>query len=136
MSLVAPRPQRGLPKARFHSVALVVADRQRAVARYTEKFGLDIIEHGPGTDSRGGVVGRKGEVGGVHLCDIPSFDPQCPVEPGTSGLDFRIPGDLRAGCAALRAHGVRFSVSPRRRSRGWEAQIVDPDGNVLRLTPE
>jgi catechol 2,3-dioxygenase-like lactoylglutathione lyase family enzyme len=125
-----------LPRTRFGSVALVVSDLPRAVAWYTGRLGLDVIEKGPAPDDHWVVVGRKGYVGGVHLCDIPTFDPDYAVEPGNSGIDLKVPGDFLAGCAALAENGVQFSVPPGQRSWGWEAKVVDPDGNELRLTPE
>jgi catechol 2,3-dioxygenase-like lactoylglutathione lyase family enzyme len=125
-----------VPKASFHSIALVVADRKRSVAWYTQNLGLDVIEQGTGTDPHWVVVGRKGQKGGVHLCDIPTFDPAYLVEPGNSGIQLDLPGDFRAACAALEKNGVHFLVPPRKRSWGWEAQVVDPDGNEIRLNPE
>ncbi|MGA8542147.1 MAG: VOC family protein [Thermoplasmata archaeon] len=124
-----------MPEATFHSVALVVADRVRSVTWYTQKFGLDIIEQGTGDDAHWVVVGRKGQKGGVHLCDIPTFDPAFPVEPGESGIQFDLPGDFRKSCAMLKANGVKFSTPPTKRPWGWYAKIVDPDGNEIRLNP-
>ena len=125
-----------LPAIRFGSVALVISNLKRSVEWYTKKLGLDIIEQGSGDDSHWVVVGRKGLNGGIHLCDIPTFDPKFPVEPGESGLDLKVPGDFHASCAALEANGVSFCIPVRKLSWGWEAHIVDPDGNELRLTPE
>jgi len=127
---------RSIPKVRFGSVALVIADLKRSVEWYTDILGLDVIERGTGEDAHWVVVGRNGLNGGIHLCDIPTFDPKFPVEPGESGLDLKVPGEFRASCAALEANGVRFIVPVRRLSWGWEAHIVDPDGNQIRLTPE
>jgi catechol 2,3-dioxygenase-like lactoylglutathione lyase family enzyme len=126
----------GFPKATFHSVALVVADRQRSVAWYSQTLGLDVIEQGPGDDAHWVVVGRKGQNGGVHLCDIPTFDPAVPVEPGESGIQFDLPGEFRRSCAALKANGVRIVTPPTKRPWGWYAKIVDPDGNEIRLSPK
>lgn len=123
-----------IPKASFHSIALVVADRKRALEWYTSKLGLDEIE-GNGAVDHWVVVGRKGKRGGVHLCDIPTFDPAFPVEPGESGIQFDLPGDFRRSCAALKANGVRFVQPPTKRPWGWYATVVDPDGNELRLNP-
>jgi catechol 2,3-dioxygenase-like lactoylglutathione lyase family enzyme len=124
-----------LPRAAFHSVALVVADRDRAVEWYTQKLGLDVIERGAGNDAHWVVVGRKGQPGGIHLCDIPTFDPAFPVEPGESGIQLDLPGDFRRSCAALRANGVTFRTPPTKRPWGWYAKVVDPDGNEIRLNP-
>jgi catechol 2,3-dioxygenase-like lactoylglutathione lyase family enzyme len=129
------RPSR-IPRASFHSIALVVSDKRRAVQWYTENLGLDVVEQGSGTDDHWVVVGRKGENGGVHLCDIPTFDPAFPVEPGESGIQLDLPGDFRRSCAALKANGVRFVTPPTKRPWGWYAKVVDPDGNEIRLNPK
>jgi catechol 2,3-dioxygenase-like lactoylglutathione lyase family enzyme len=130
------QPAVRVPRATFHSVALVVADRTRSVRWYTKNLGLDVIEQGAGDDAHWVVVGRKGQNGGVHLCDIPTFDPAFPVEPGESGIQFDLPGDFKKSCAALKANGVRFSTPPTKRPWGWYAKIVDPDGNEIRLNPK
>lgn len=70
----------------FHCVALVVSNRKRAVAWFTHKLGLDVIEQDIGHDTHWVVVGRKGQKGGVHLRDMPTFNPAFPVEPGNRGL--------------------------------------------------
>jgi len=132
----AERPSAKIPKATFHSVALVVSDRKRSVAWYVQNLGLDVIEQGTGDDGHWVVVGRRGQNGGVHLCDIPTFDPTFPVEAGESGIQFDLPGDFKKSCAALKANGVRFSTLPTKRPWGWYAKIVDPDGNEIRLNPK
>jgi catechol 2,3-dioxygenase-like lactoylglutathione lyase family enzyme len=131
----AKKTSPGLPKPIFHTVAMVISDLKRSVEWYTTNFGLDVIEQGPGSDEHWIVVGRKGQHAGIHLCDIPTFDPAYPVEPGNSGVEFELPGDFEDACAALEANGVHFTVRPRKRSWGWEAQVADPDGNEMRLVP-
>ena len=71
----AKRRRARIPKASFHSVALVVSDRQKSVEWYLRNLGLDVIEQGMGDDEHWVVVGRRGLKGGIHLCDIPTFDP-------------------------------------------------------------
>ncbi|MGA8542304.1 MAG: VOC family protein [Thermoplasmata archaeon] len=121
-----------IPKASFHSVAVLVSDRARSLAWYTENFGLDVIEN----DGEWVTVGRRGENGTLHLCRITEFDPAFSLEPGESGIQFDLPGDFRASCAALQANGVRFVTPPTRRPWGWYAKIADPDGNEIRLNPK
>jgi catechol 2,3-dioxygenase-like lactoylglutathione lyase family enzyme len=55
----AKRSSGRLPKASFHSVALVVSDRKRSVEWYTKNLGLDVIEQGIGDDAHWVVVGRR-----------------------------------------------------------------------------
>ncbi|MFZ1023778.1 MAG: VOC family protein [Thermoplasmata archaeon] len=129
------KPSSRIPKASFHSVALVVSDRKRSVEWYTRNLGLDVIEQGTGDDDHWVVVGRKGTKGGIHLCDIPTFDPAFSVEPGESGIQLDLPGDFKRSCAALNANGVRFHTPPTKRPWGWYAKVVDPDENEIRLNP-
>ncbi|MFZ0892821.1 MAG: VOC family protein [Thermoplasmata archaeon] len=129
------KPSLRIPKAEFHSIAVVVADRKRSVEWYTKNLGLDVIEQGPGDDDHWVVVGRKGVKGGIHLCDIPTFDPDFPVEPGESGIQLDLPGEFRSSCAKLKANGVRFHTPPKHASWGWYAKVIDPDGNEIRLNP-
>jgi predicted enzyme related to lactoylglutathione lyase len=121
-----------IPKASFHSVAVLVSDRARSVAWYTQNLGLDVIED----DGEWVTVGRKGENGTLHLCTISEFDPAFPLEPGESGIQFDLAGDFRTSCAALRANGVQFVTPPTERPWGWYAKVVDPDGNEIRLNPK
>jgi catechol 2,3-dioxygenase-like lactoylglutathione lyase family enzyme len=134
--LTTRAPARRLPRATFHSVAVVVSDRARSVEWYTRNLGLDVTERGTGDDQHWVVVGRKGQNGGVHLCDIPTFDPAFPVEPGESGIQLDLPGNFKRGCAVLKANGVRFVTAPTKRPWGWYAKISDPDGNEIRLNPK
>jgi catechol 2,3-dioxygenase-like lactoylglutathione lyase family enzyme len=128
-------PSNRIPKASFHSVALVVSDRKGSVAWYTKNLGLEVIEQGIGDDDHWVVVGRRGVKGGIHLCDIPTFDPAFPVEPGESGIQLDLPGNFRRSCAALKANGVQFHTPPTKRPWGCYAKVVDPDGNEIRLNP-
>jgi catechol 2,3-dioxygenase-like lactoylglutathione lyase family enzyme len=128
----AKKPPRRLPRATFHSVAVIVADVERSLAWYTRNFGLDVIEQ----DGEWVTVGRKGRDGTLHLCTIPEFDRSFSLEPGESGIQFDLPGDFRSSCAALQANGVRFVKPPTKRPWGWYAKIADPDGNEIRLNPK
>jgi len=123
------------PKASFHSVAVVVSDRRKAVEWYTKKLGLDVIEDVPEQDGHWVTVGRKGENGTLHLCQFTEFDPSAPLEPGNSGIQFTLPGDFVAACHALEARGVRFHRPPKKESWGWWASVEDPDGNQIMLVP-
>ncbi|MGA7477183.1 MAG: VOC family protein [Thermoplasmata archaeon] len=124
-----------LPKVTFGSVAVVVSDRARSLAWYTKNFGLDVMMK---LDAQAGhwvTVGRKGQNGVVHLCQMTEFDPSFPLEPGNTGIQFHLPGDFRDSCAALEANGVHFTRPPKKEPWGWWAQVADPDGNLIMLTP-
>lgn len=117
----------------FSSVAVVVADRQRATDWYSRTLGLDLL-----VDADHWVtVGRKGVGGALHLCQTSEFEPAATLEPGNSGICLRVPGkDFVADCEALRARGVRFVQEPKKEEWGWGATIADPDGNEIYLAPE
>ena len=117
---------------RFSSVAIVVSDRQKAVAWYTEKLGLDRIAD----SDHWQTVGKKGAPAALHLCQVSEFDPKAPLEPGNTGIALVLPGDFVKSCAALEARGVEFASPPTKYDWGWGASIRDPDGNELYLAPE
>ncbi len=123
------KPQRVSP--RFTSVAVVVADRQKAVAWYTEKLGLDLVDD----HEHWQAVGRKGSPT-LHLCQVTEFEPNGALEPGNTGIALALPGEFRAACAALEAQGVPFVSPPTKYDWGWGATIRDPDGNEFYLHPE
>jgi catechol 2,3-dioxygenase-like lactoylglutathione lyase family enzyme len=120
------------PVPKFMSVAVVVSDRGKAVAWYTEKFGLDRLAD----DGHWQTVGRKGQGGALHLCQVSEFDEKAPLEPGNTGIAFTLPGDFVKSCAALEVRGVKFSSPATKYEWGWGATVRDPDGNEIYLTPE
>lgn len=116
---------------RFLSVAVVVSDRAKAVAWYTEKFGLDHVDD----MDHWQTVGRKGVPGVLHLCQVTEYDKDGQLEPGNSGIAFHLPGDFLAACKALEERGVTFSTPPTKYEWGWGAAVRDPDGNEIYLSP-
>jgi catechol 2,3-dioxygenase-like lactoylglutathione lyase family enzyme len=117
---------------RFASIAVVVSDRTAAVAWYTEKFGLDHIDD----FDHWQTVGLKGRPGVLHLCQVTEYDKDGQLEPGITGIHFRLPGDFRESCAQLELRGVTFSSPPEKYDWGWGATVRDPDGNEIYLSPE
>jgi len=130
------KPSAPLPKASFHTVAVVVSDRKRSVEWYTRKFGLDVVQDVEGQAGHWVTVGRKGQNGTIHLCQFTEFDPDFPLEPGNSGIQFTLPGDFVKACEALEANGVKFHQRATQESWGWWAAVEDPDGNHIMLVPE
>jgi catechol 2,3-dioxygenase-like lactoylglutathione lyase family enzyme len=125
----AKRASGGRPQ--FTSVAVVVSDRQRAVQWYTQTLGLQHladIDHWQ-------TVGEKGRTGELHICQVSEYDDKAPLEPGNTGIAFRLSGDFVAACDALKARGVEFTVPATKADWGWWAMIKDPDGNELCLVP-
>ena len=116
----------------FASVAVVVSDRTRAVAWYTAKFGLDHVDD----MDHWQTVGTKGRPGVLHLCQVSEYDKTAALEPGNTGIHFRLPGKFVDACAELKARGVEFSTPPEKFDWGWGAAVRDPDGNEIYLSPE
>ncbi len=121
------------PSADFSSVAVTVSDRQKSLDWYTHRLGLEIVEVDP-QDPHWVTVGRRGRLGALHLCQAGDY-PDLVLEPGNSGIDLRVDHDFLSACATWKRRGVEFVVPPTERTWGWEAQVRDPDGNVLRITP-
>jgi catechol 2,3-dioxygenase-like lactoylglutathione lyase family enzyme len=115
----------------FASVALVVSDRNRSVKWYTETFGLDHLEN----EEHWQTVGEKGRPVELHICQVSEYDDSAPLEPGNTGIAFRVGGDFVAACDALRDRGVEFSVPPTKAEWGWWAMVKDPDGNEIAILP-
>jgi len=118
-------------KPRFASVAVVVSDRHRSVKWYTETLGLDHVtdmEHWQ-------TVGEKGAPTALHICQVSEYDDKAPLEPGNTGIAFRLSGDFVAACEALKSRGVEFSVPATKEEWGWWAMVKDPDGNEICLVP-
>ncbi len=117
----------------FASIAVLVSDTQRSIDWYTDKLGLEVLDH----DGHWVTVGRKERAGKLHLCRPSDWDPNQRLEPGNSGIMFHLPGkDFAKSCAELKARGVEFSVEPTTESWGTYAMIRDPDGNEHTVMPE
>jgi len=130
---MAPKtPKASTVTPRFMSVAVVVADRKKAVEWYTQKFGLERVAD----SDHWQTVGAKGGSGVLHLCQVSEFDPKATLEPGNSGIAFTLPGDFVKSCAALEARGVEFVSPPTKYDWSWGATVRDLDGNEIYLAPE
>lgn len=135
---MAPRivPRRPTPHPKLRpiavaSVAVVVQSREAAKRWYTEKLGLTIL-----TDMGHWLtVGRRGEGGALHLCQLDEAPPGTALEPGNSGILLVVPGTIQQAYRVLRQRGVEFEGPPEERPWGWDATIRDPDGNALLLMP-
>lgn len=116
----------------FASVAVVVSDPEKSLDWYTNKLGLDVIDH----EDHWITVGRKGRGGKLHLCG-PLGGERPSLEPGNSGILLLLPGkDFQQSCAELERRGVVFSLPPTTESWGTYAMVRDPDGNEHSLMPE
>ncbi len=127
-------PKKAAPRGPyFASVAVLVSDPKRSLAWYTEKLGLDVIDH----ESHWITVGRKGQHGKLHLCQYSEAGDNVGLEPGNSGILLLLPGqDFTASCSELERRGVEFTQLPKTESWGTYATVRDPDGNEHVLMPE
>jgi extradiol dioxygenase family protein len=123
------RPSRSNALPWVASTAVAISDRAKAKEWYTGTLGLKVIMD---TD-HWITVGRKGKGGALHLCQVSELDPKAQLEPGNSGILLLLDGDFHRRCEELEARGVRFKEHPTERPWGWDATIVDPDGNELLL---
>lgn len=120
------KAKRGAPW--MASVAVVVSDREKARAWYTEKLGMTVLQD----MDHWLTVGRKSKGGAIHLCLGPEVGYS--LEPGNTGILVLVDGDLKSECAKLKGRGVDFVHEPTKQPWGvWDATIRDPDGNEILL---
>lgn len=122
------------------TIAIVVADRHRAIRWYRDVLGLQVAYTGPNDPdadpSSGGTPEDAGhwiELGPrrpetrVHLCEMRQ------TEPGPTGITF-LTDDIRSEYERMVAHGVRFLYPPKKMDWGeWLTEFLDPDGNQFDL---
>ena len=122
------------------TVAIVVADRHKAIPWYRDVLGLQIAYIGPndpnaepsseGTPEDAGhwiEFGPRRPRTRVHLCEMPE------IEPGPSGITF-LTDDIQSDYERMRSKGVRFLYPPKHMEWGeWLTEFVDPDGNQFDL---
>jgi len=118
------------PPLYFFATTIMVSNRARSVAWYTEKLGFEVVQD----LGHWVTVGHRGTNGLLHLCQADEIEEE--LSPGIQGITFHIRGDFEAECAALAARGVRFPTPPRQMPWGRYASIADPDDNILTLNPE
>ncbi|MBI4417054.1 MAG: VOC family protein [Euryarchaeota archaeon] len=123
------------------TVAIVVADRRKAIAWYRDVLGLDVAYIGPNDpNAPPGAAGTAEDPGHwievgpprpqtrVHLCELGGE-----AEPGPTGITF-LTSDIHADYERMRAHGVKFLYPPKHMDWGeWLCEFEDPDGNPLDL---
>jgi catechol 2,3-dioxygenase-like lactoylglutathione lyase family enzyme len=113
------------------SVAVVVQSREAAKRWYTEKLGLSVLmDMGHWL-----TVGKRGDGGAIHLCQVDEAGAGVGMEPGNSGILLIVPGTVQDAYEQMRARGVEFTGPPEERPWGWDATIRDPDGNLILLMP-
>ena len=122
------------------TVAIVVANRRKAVAWYRDVLGLAIAYIGPNDPNATSGEGTPENPGHwielgpgrprtrVHLCEMGGE-----VEPGPTGITF-LTSDVHADYERMRLEGVKFLYPPKRMDWGeWLCEFEDPDGNQFDL---
>lgn len=123
------------------TVAVVVADRRKAILWYRDVLGLPVAYIGPNEpDADPSVAGTPEEPGHwielgplrprtrLHLCEMGGT-----TEPGRTGITL-LTDDIRSEYARLHAKGVRFRTPPEKMDWGeWLCDFLDPDGNEFSL---
>jgi catechol 2,3-dioxygenase-like lactoylglutathione lyase family enzyme len=109
---------------KFDHLAIPVADCARSRDWYVATLGLQVEFEVP---DRRMVALQDSDGFAIFLQEVP--DP--PVPQGTA-LWFQV-ADVDASFAALSGRGIAFAHGPRKTYWGYGAELLDPDGYLLRL---
>ena len=112
---------------RFDHLRLPVTDLARSRAWYLGTLGLTVEFEVP---DRQTVALQDGEGFTIFLQQAPAA-----VAPGGCALWFQV-DDVAATVAAWADRGVRFGHGPQQTYWGYGAELVDPDGYLIRLWDE
>ncbi|HEY3933314.1 MAG TPA: VOC family protein [Gemmatimonadales bacterium] len=111
--------------ASLRSVAVFVADLERARAFYEDQLGLPV--------HTAGSFGFEFFDEAPHLGVHPAAHPDARAMVGRhTGITLEVPALLDL-CSHLGELGVRFVAEPTQQDFGIMALVADPDGNVLAL---
>lgn len=124
------------------TVAIVVADRKKALEWYSSVVGLPIAYIGPydpdpDPEVQGSIdkpghwieLGPGRPLTRIHLCELPDHR----TEPGPTGITF-LTDDIQSDHDRLVKLGVHFLYPPRKMDWGeWLCEFQDPDGNEFDL---
>ena len=106
---------------------LPVTDLARSRAWYVETLGMIVEVEVP---DRRTVALQDGEGFTIFLQEAPAA-----VAPGGCALWFQV-DDVDATVASWTARGITFGHGPRKSYWGYGAELVDPDGYLIRLWDE
>jgi catechol 2,3-dioxygenase-like lactoylglutathione lyase family enzyme len=100
------------------SIAVMVSDAKKSAAWYKKTLGFEtsIEDHWV-------TAGPKGADWRLHLCEGD-------LEPGNSGIAFYA-ADVKATVDELKKKGTTFAKGYTKTEWGENAQIKDPDGNII-----
>jgi catechol 2,3-dioxygenase-like lactoylglutathione lyase family enzyme len=112
---------------RFDHLRIPVSDLARSRAWYAATLGLTVEFEVP--DQRS-VALNDSEGFAIFLQEVAA-----PVAPNGGALWFQV-ADVDATFAEWSARGVEFAREPRKSYWGYGAELVDPDGYLIRLWDE
>jgi catechol 2,3-dioxygenase-like lactoylglutathione lyase family enzyme len=107
-----------------------VSDQEVAKAFYVEDLGFELVRDDASVPGLRWVEVRPRD-GGTSLTLVDWFRDTMPAG-SVQGLVLAL-DDLRASCNELGEKGVRFERQLAEQPWGWEAVVLDPDGNRLVL---
>ena len=124
------------------TVAVVVSDRRKALAWYSEVLGLRAAYIGPpepnpdpaiqGSPEKPGhwiEVGPSRPLTRIHLCELPNGR----IESGPTGITI-LTDNIQSEYNRMEQKGVRFLYRPKKMEWGeWICEFADPDGNEFNL---
>jgi catechol 2,3-dioxygenase-like lactoylglutathione lyase family enzyme len=101
------------------SVAVMVSDGKKSAAWYKEKLGFQVsTKYGHWV-----TVWPKGADCRLHLCEGR-------LEPGNTGIGLYT-ANVKKAVADLKKKGVEFAMDYAKTEWGENAQLKDPDGNLI-----
>jgi catechol 2,3-dioxygenase-like lactoylglutathione lyase family enzyme len=101
------------------SVAVMVSDGKKSAAWYKDKLGFEVS-----TEYDHWVTAwPKGASWKLHLCEGK-------LEPGNTGIGFYA-DDVKKTVEDLKKKGVKFAIDYTKTEWGENAQLKDPDGNLI-----
>jgi catechol 2,3-dioxygenase-like lactoylglutathione lyase family enzyme len=113
-------------------VALLVREYDEAIAFFTQALGFRLLEDTPlGPDKRWVLVAPAGPGAALLLARAASPEQRARVGDQTGGRVFMFlhTDQFERDVAHMRAHGVRFTESPRAESYGQVVVFLDLYGN-------
>jgi predicted enzyme related to lactoylglutathione lyase len=135
-----------MTKIKMNGTQLWVHDQDEALAFYTEKLGLRVVEDVTVAEMgnfRWLAVAAEGQDASIVLMAIPGppmFDEPTVKEiehlmaKGYAGTIFLETPDCQASYEELKARGVEFVTPPTETPYGIDSSFRDPSGNHFRLT--
>ncbi len=100
------------------SVAVMVSDGKKSAAWYKEKLGFETSVEGHWV-----TAWPRGAPWKLHLCEGE-------LEPGLTGIGFYT-DDVKKTVEELKKKGVTFAKGYTKSEWGEDAQLSDPDGNII-----